>query len=67
MKHSHEHTTYVDPVCGMKLSLKTAAEEAVYEGHTYYFCAAVCREAFEADPGRYAHKHKSAHQKEDGQ
>ena len=67
MKHSHEHETYQGPVCGMRPSLRTAAEEVVCEGHTDYLCAAVCRIAFEAYPGRYAHKHESAHQREDSQ
>lgn len=57
MKHSHDRTTYVDPVCGMELSLESAAEEAIYHGEVYYFCARACREAFEADPERYVHKH----------
>lgn len=67
MKHTQEHATYVDPVCGMELSLATAAEEVVYEGHTYYFCAAVCREAFEAEPERYLHKYHRTRQKENDQ
>jgi len=51
----------------MELSLATAAEEVVYEGHTYYFCAAVCREAFEAEHERYLHKYHRTRQKENDQ
>ena len=36
-----------DPVCGMRLSPKTAAAAAKYNGQTYYFCASGCREKFE--------------------
>src|SRR3990167_1367532 len=36
-----------DPVCGMRLSPKTAADAVKYNGETYYFCAAGCREKFE--------------------
>lgn len=36
----------VDPVCGMKINKKTAADRAVYKGKTYYFCASGCRRRF---------------------
>jgi YHS domain-containing protein len=42
-----------DPVCGMQVSPKTAAGEAKHQGKSYYFCSAQCREAFNAEPGRY--------------
>ncbi len=35
-----------DPVCGMRLSPKTAADAVKLHGQTYYFCAAGCREKF---------------------
>lgn len=50
--------SYTDPVCGMKLSRNTAAEELEYDGKTYYLCAKVCREAFEANPEKYIHHHR---------
>ena len=53
MKHGHAQPTFTDPVCGMKLSLKTAIEETEYRGRMYYFCAQVCREAIEARPEQY--------------
>ena len=40
----------VDPVCGMTVATATATETAVWEGTTYYFCGAVCRNRFERDP-----------------
>lgn len=51
-KHSNERR-FKDPVCGMEVSPKTAIEEFVYQGKSYYFCAGICREAFEADPEKY--------------
>ncbi len=43
----------LDPVCGMTVAVSPAAESAVHEGVTYYFCHAGCRERFEADPAAY--------------
>ena len=46
--------TATDPVC--KMTVDTAnppGGTAEHEGETYYFCAAGCREAFEAEPARY--------------
>ncbi len=43
-----------DPVCGMSVDPATAAQHVEYAGQTYYFCSAGCREAFEAQPARYA-------------
>ncbi|MFC5440183.1 heavy metal translocating P-type ATPase [Rhodanobacter ginsenosidimutans] len=42
-----------DPVCGMTVDPATAKHHAEHEGHTYYFCAARCREKFMADPSAY--------------
>ena len=42
-----------DPVCQMDVDEKSAAAQTTYKGHTYYFCAPGCREAFEKDPARY--------------
>lgn len=52
-RRDREEPTYTDPVCGMAVSLKTAAEAAAYKGKTFYFCADVCRKQFEADPEKY--------------
>jgi xanthine dehydrogenase accessory factor len=45
----------LDPVCGMTVEVATARHRTVHEGQTYYFCAAGCLAAFEADPARYLH------------
>ncbi len=56
-KKSNEHS-FRDPVCGMEVSRKTAIDEFTYQGKTYYFCAGACREAFEAEPGKYIVHHR---------
>ena len=42
-----------DPVCGMTIDEKTAAGKSEYKGQTYYFCAAVCKTKFDANPAKY--------------
>ncbi len=42
-----------DPVCGMTVDPATAKHHSEYQGQTWYFCAARCREKFEADPEHY--------------
>ena len=42
-----------DPVCGMLVEPKDAAERLDYRGTTYYFCCAHCREKFRSAPDRY--------------
>jgi P-type Cu+ transporter len=49
-----EPTRAVDPVCGMQVDPATAAGSADHQGVTYWFCSAGCRDAFAADPDRYA-------------
>jgi len=53
MKRNHSEPSFKDPVCGMEVSLTTAIDEYTYLGKTYYFCAGICREAFEAEPEKY--------------
>jgi len=43
---------YRDPVCGMRTD--DTGPAASYDGETYYFCAATCKDAFEAHPEEYA-------------
>lgn len=43
-----------DPVCGMNVDEAKAAEKSTYEGRTYHFCSAGCREKFERNPQQYA-------------
>ncbi|HLK89264.1 MAG TPA: heavy metal translocating P-type ATPase [Polyangia bacterium] len=41
--------TEKDPVCGMEVA-RAAPERAEFEGRTYHFCCAGCRQKFEQDP-----------------
>jgi nitroreductase/YHS domain-containing protein len=43
----------IDPVCGMEVDEATAAATSAYDGRPYYFCAAGCKAAFDANPTRY--------------
>lgn len=43
-----------DPVCGMALTPRRAAAMALHRGRAYYFCSPACRDAFRAEPERYA-------------
>lgn len=58
MKQRQDEKVHKDPVCGMLVSRLTAAADAEYDKRTYYFCAPECRDAFEADPGKYHHPHR---------
>jgi YHS domain-containing protein len=42
-----------DPVCKMTIDEKKAAGKSEYNGKTYYFCAAVCKTRFDANPAAY--------------
>jgi Cu+-exporting ATPase len=43
----------IDPVCGMTVDPRTATNRFDFEGTTYYFCSARCREKFRAHPMSY--------------
>lgn len=43
----------LDPVCGMTVRVAGARHRAQHAGRDFYFCAAVCRERFLAEPERY--------------
>jgi len=59
VKHQQDNEPgFKDPVCGMEVSRATAIDECNYRGKTYYFCASSCREAFEAEPGKYIRPHR---------
>jgi Cu+-exporting ATPase len=45
--------TAKDPVCGMEVDPERAAATSDYQGKTYYFCSAGCKQAFDQDPQRY--------------
>lgn len=50
-----------DPVCGMRLSAKTAAASYAHGGALYYFCATGCKKKFVKAPRRYVVKPAVAH------
>lgn len=47
---------FQDPVCGMKVSRRTAAAAFNYRGRRYYFCATGCQKRFMAQPNQYARR-----------
>jgi YHS domain-containing protein len=52
-----EATRLTDPVCGMSVRLDAAEQDGLvleHHGTLYAFCRASCRDAFVADPHRYA-------------
>lgn len=50
-----------DPVCGMEIDPKTAAQKSTYQGQTYYFCSPGCKAAFDKEPQKYAQKAEGGH------
>jgi Cu+-exporting ATPase len=63
---SHDHNALdhldhaaIDPVCGMKVDPHSAKQCAEYQGRTYYFCSANCREKFVANPKKYLSQEKT--------
>lgn len=42
-----------DPVCGMEVDPKTAANKSDYKGQTYYFCSPGCKKDFDQNPEKY--------------
>src|SRR5262249_9867811 len=49
-----QRTEVRDPVCDMVVDAATTAHRSIFQGETYYFCSASCRETFEANPAHYA-------------
>ena len=42
-----------DPVCNMKVVKEKAKYSEVYNGRTYYFCSADCKEQFTKEPKNF--------------
>jgi P-type Cu+ transporter len=42
-----------DAVCGMEIDAASAAGQSEFDGTTYFFCSASCKQKFDGDPGRY--------------
>ena len=49
-----------DPACGMQIDSAKAAATEAFQGRTYYFCSASCRDKFRTAPDRYAKKEGEA-------
>lgn len=43
----------IDPVCKMQVDENKAAGKSEHNGKTYYFCAPVCKQKFDQNPGQY--------------
>jgi xanthine dehydrogenase accessory factor len=43
-----------DPVCGMQVAVAAATISLYHGGRTWHFCGSGCRDAFAADPSRFA-------------
>lgn len=41
-----------DPICGMTVNPATAKHKSEYQGSTYYFCCAGCKQTFDQDPAK---------------
>jgi xanthine dehydrogenase accessory factor len=52
--HEERPSEARDPVCGMMIPIASARYRSRAEGRVVYFCALVCKEAFDRDPLRYA-------------
>jgi len=50
-----------DPVCGMRLPIKSAAASSLFAGQRYYFCATGCKKKFRKAAGRYAPRARQTH------
>lgn len=45
--------TAVDPVCGMDVDIASAQYQSEFNGATYYFCGAGCKDSFDKHPESY--------------
>ncbi len=53
MKNQESEKGNIDPVCGMTVTKEHAACSYDYNGKTYYFCAARCKDDFVSNPDKY--------------
>jgi xanthine dehydrogenase accessory factor len=42
-----------DPICGMTVNVSAARYQSEYEGVSFYFCCAGCKQSFDKQPERY--------------
>jgi Cu+-exporting ATPase len=71
-EHSHHHvqgagngsaataSTVTDPVCGMTVDPLTSTHQFDFQGETFHFCSARCRERFAAEPEKYLQRPEPA-------
>lgn len=43
----------VDPVCGMEVDEKNAADKTNYRDEVFYFCSPRCKQKFDENPESY--------------
>ena len=48
-----EPAVVIDPVCGMSVNSSSAKHRAEFQGQSYYFCCAGCKDRFEKQPEKY--------------
>jgi xanthine dehydrogenase accessory factor len=51
---------FINPVCGMAVSIANPMHIENYEGVSYYFCCDGCRTTFQKDPAKYAAIHRAS-------
>jgi xanthine dehydrogenase accessory factor len=42
-----------DPICGMAVNVASARHKSEYQGSTFYFCCAGCKQTFDKQPAKY--------------
>jgi len=43
-----------DPICGMMVAIGAARHKSEFQGNSFYFCCAGCKEKFDKQPDKYA-------------
>jgi xanthine dehydrogenase accessory factor len=49
-----------DPICGMTVNVSAAKHKSEYDGRTFYFCCAGCKQKFDKQPDLFVPAHASA-------
>jgi xanthine dehydrogenase accessory factor len=49
-----DQKTLRDPICGMSVDIVRAKYSSDFEGRTFYFCCAGCKQTFDKQPDKYA-------------
>jgi xanthine dehydrogenase accessory factor len=48
-----------DPICGMTVGIDAAKYKSEFEGKSFYFCCAGCKQTFDRQPDKYVLAHSS--------